>query len=158
MLVYLSFWDRAGGRKWLFLIDHTDNSYVPGIPTILKKRGGTERRKKGQEVRAHTPSQSVADTRFEYKYILFFFKAISTPAAYGSSWARGPTGATSVPYTTASAFSNAGSLTHWARPGIEPTTSQRMSLIYSLSHNVNSMDTNIFNHKMQITSDKYYQL
>ena len=56
------------------------------------------------------------------------------PAAYGSSQARGQTGAaaTSQPqqcqvraasdtYTTA--CSNTGSLTHWARPGVEPTSS-----------------------------------
>jgi len=61
----------------------------------------------------------------------------ATPAAYGGSQARGLIGAVaaglcqshsnarsnplSANYTTA--YGNAGSLTHWARPGIEPATS-----------------------------------
>ena len=65
---------------------------------------------------------------------LFFFKA--TPAACGSSQVRGQIGAVtaclcnhsnarsellSMTYTTA--HTNAGSLTHYARPGIEPESS-----------------------------------
>ena len=67
--------------------------------------------------------------------VLFFFKA--TPAAHGGSQARGLIGAVATspcqshsnegsephpwPYTTA--HGNARCLTHWARPGIKPTTS-----------------------------------
>ena len=64
-------------------------------------------------------------------FCLFAFSR-ATPMAYGDSQARGPIGAvaepqqrgiqaTSATYTTA--HGNARSLTHWARPGIEPTTS-----------------------------------
>ena len=45
----------------------------------------------------------------------------SGPTAYGSSQARGRNGAASVTYTTA--HSNAESLTHGVRPGIEPASS-----------------------------------
>ena len=54
------------------------------------------------------------------QFILFyFFKA--APMAYGGSQARGQIGAVAVTYTTA--HGNTGSLTHWARPGIEPASS-----------------------------------
>ena len=74
---------------------------------------------------------------------LFFFFLVfcpfrATPAAYGGSQGRGliravaaglhqsrsnaTSRAASAAYTTA--HGNAGSLTHWARPGIEPATSQ----------------------------------
>ena len=64
-------------------------------------------------------------------FSFFFFRA--TPVAYGGSKARGQTGVTaaglqhssssiiSATYTTAQ--SNAGSLTHWLRPGNKPATS-----------------------------------
>jgi len=70
---------------------------------------------------------------------LFFVFSRAAPAAYGGSQARGLIGAvacschptpepqqcqiraTSVTYITA--HGNYGSLTHWARPGIEPATS-----------------------------------
>ena len=79
-------------------------------------------------------------------YLFLFFNLINqffpplfraTPAAYGGSQARGPKGAIaadlhhsspqfriramSVTYTTT--HGDAGSLTHWARAGIKPTTS-----------------------------------
>ena len=72
-------------------------------------------------------------------FVLFVFLPFSwaAPAAYGGSPARGPIGAvaakpipqpqergirvTSATYATA--HGNAGSLTHWARPGTEPATS-----------------------------------
>ena len=71
---------------------------------------------------------------FYYLFIYCLFRA--TPAAYGSSQARGWNGTVatglhhshsnagselSVSYTTA--HGSAGSLIHWARPGIEPATS-----------------------------------
>ena len=58
--------------------------------------------------------------------------------AYGSSgaggWIEGATAAYMTPQqyqiqatsaTYATAYSNAGSLTHWARPGIKPASSER---------------------------------
>ena len=62
-------------------------------------------------------------------FVCLFFRA--APAAHGSSWARrrkserqtqqGGIQATSATYTTAQG--NTRSLTHWVRPGIEPSTS-----------------------------------
>ena len=68
-------------------------------------------------------------------FFFFFFLFRATPAAYGGSQARGPiravaaglyhshsnVGSESATYTTAQG--NAGSLTHWVRPGIKPETS-----------------------------------
>ena len=70
-----------------------------------------------------------------YLFTYYLFRA--TPAAYGSAQARGGIGAaaaglhyshssigiwaTFVTYT--SAYGNTRSLTHWERPGIEPTSS-----------------------------------
>ena len=72
-----------------------------------------------------------------YFFIFYFFVfSRATPEAYGDSHVRGLIGAVaaglrqnhsnlgskpSETYTTA--HGNAGSLTHWARPGIEPSTS-----------------------------------
>ena len=60
----------------------------------------------------------------------FFFFFVAAPVAYGSSWARSWIRAAAVSlyhshsntgsYTTA--HSNTVSLTHWARPGMEPTS------------------------------------
>ena len=52
-------------------------------------------------------------------YYYFIFRA--TPAAYGSSQAGVELELYPLAYTTA--HSNAGSLTHWVRPGIEPVSS-----------------------------------
>ena len=88
--------------------------------------------------------------------LLFFFTA--APTANGSSWARGWIGAAAsslyhsypstnrskhwiqVPsLTNATACSNAGSLTHWGRPGIEPASSWRLCWVLNLlSHHGNS--------------------
>ena len=51
--------------------------------------------------------------------LCFFFRA--APAAYGSSKARVQIRTTSSTCTTV--HGNAGSLTHWVRPGIKPATS-----------------------------------
>ena len=58
---------------------------------------------------------------FIYLFLFYFsLFAISwaASAAYGGSQARGPIRAASATYVIA--HGNAGSLTHWARPGIEP--------------------------------------
>ena len=63
-------------------------------------------------------------------FSLFFFRAV--PKAYGSSQARGWIGAvaaglhhshSNVSATYTAAHGNARFLTHWVRPGIEPTSS-----------------------------------
>ena len=59
--------------------------------------------------------------RFVTSLFFFFVSSRATPSTYGGSQARGLIGATSATYTTA--HNNAGSLTHWVRPGIEPSTS-----------------------------------
>ena len=75
------------------------------------------------------------ELHFFFFWSTFFFRA--APAAYGGSQARGPIWATPVGlqhshsnagsephlWTYTTAHSNAGSLTHWARPGIQPATS-----------------------------------
>ena len=59
-----------------------------------------------------------------------FFLFTANPAAYGSSQARGKIWAMAVAYATA--CGNTGSSTHWARPGMEPASSQRQC--WSLTH------------------------
>ena len=62
---------------------------------------------------------------------IFFFLVMATPAAYGSSpeaYGSSQTGgqiraAAASPHND---HSNAGSLTHWTRPGIKPTLSWRL--------------------------------
>ena len=82
----------------------------------------------------------------------FFFRA--EPAAYGGSQARGLIGATAArlhlpAYTTATEtwdlsrvcslhHRNAGSLTHWARPGIESEPYVYQSGLFLLRHDRNS--------------------
>ena len=77
---------------------------------------------------------------------LFFFFFIATPVAYGSFLARGRSGAAveacatatqphqiwAASVTYATACGNTRSLTHWARPGMEPTSSQRQHWVLSL--------------------------
>ena len=72
-----------------------------------------------------------------FLFVCFVFLFMAIPVAYGRSWARGWIGATAVTYTTV--CSNTGSLTHWARPGIKPKSSQRQHWVLNpLSHNRNS--------------------
>ena len=94
---------------------------------------------------------SLRTTSLDVWKLFFFFAA--TPVAYGSSQARvlnqscscwpmpqpwqHQTWAASM--TLASARGNAGSLTHWVKPGIEPASSQRLRLVLNLlSHNGNA--------------------
>ena len=87
---------------------------------------------------------------FFYYLICFLFGA--TLSAYGSSQARDQIGAAAWAYTTATATpypscvcdlcimagSNSGSLTHWARPRIEPTSLWTLCQVLNpLSHNGN---------------------
>ena len=59
---------------------------------------------------------------FGWFFFFFFFFLLFrvAPKAHGGSQARGWIGATASLYHS---HSNTGSLTHWARPGMEPTTS-----------------------------------
>ena len=73
-------------------------------------------------------------TSHSYHFFLFLFFFSGPPAAYGSSQARDQIGASAEAYTTATAtrdlshisiyaaaYSSTRSLTHWVRPGFEPT-------------------------------------
>ena len=86
-------------------------------------------------------------------YFCLFFGFRAAPLAYGSSWARGSNWSCScwpmpqpqqhsfwaTSATCATACGNAGSLTPWARPGIEPASSQPLYQVLNLlSHNRNS--------------------
>ena len=87
-----------------------------------------------------------------FMYLLFLFRV--APAAYESSQARGRTKAAAEAYATARAtapqdprwvcdlrrsLKQRRSLTHWARPGIEPTSWQGLCQVLNpLSHSGNS--------------------
>ena len=55
-----------------------------------------------------------------FHFFLYFLLFRAAPVAYGSSQARGQIGVAAA--GLCSSHSNAGSLTHWARPGSEPTS------------------------------------
>ena len=57
---------------------------------------------------------------FFHYFILIFLLFRATSVAYGGSQARGQIGAMAAGLHHT--HSNAGSLTHWMRPGIEPET------------------------------------
>ena len=67
--------------------------------------------------------------------------------AYGSSQAKGPTGAAAV--SLSHIHGNTGSLTHWARPGMECASSWILSDSLPLSHKGNST-TAILNRKKSL--------
>ena len=104
---------------------------------------GERAKASAEKIGEHSHGPGVSNTIF---FSVFFFSVFfsfpwlfrATPVAYGDSQASGPIGARaaslphshsnarseprlSLTYTTA--HSNTGSLTHGARPGIEPTTS-----------------------------------
>ena len=77
----------------------------------------------------------IVSTFFSFKYSCFLFSFLfrAAPEAYESSQARGRIWAAAVVYNTAMAkpdsspaWGNTGSLTHWARPGTEPPSSQTL--------------------------------
>ena len=113
------------------------------------------------------------DENFEF---LSFFPVFSraAPTAYGGSQARGRTRAVATglcqshstvgsgpclwPYTTA--HGNAGSLTHWARPGIKPKSSWILVWFISVEPqwefphmSIISMQFSPFQHKRKIASN-----
>ena len=69
-------------------------------------------------------------------YSPFFFFLRATSTAYGGSQARGSIRAVPLAYTTA--HGNTGSLTHWARPGMEPASSWIRSNWFLLTNDWNS--------------------
>ena len=78
---------------------------------------------------------------FSFSFPSFFTAA---PVAYRSSWARGwiRASAAGLCHSHSDAYGNAGSLTHWARPGIKPASSQRLPQVLNLlSHNTNFFRT-----------------
>ena len=76
-------------------------------------------------------------------YIYFFFLFTTTPVSYGSSRDRGwpvpypwQSWIRAAPATYTTARGNMGSLTHWARPGIEPASLWALcQALNKLSHN-----------------------
>ena len=94
-----------------------------------------------------TPKRGKADMpllfNIQYRFkvpkwtIYFLFPFRPTCATYGSSWTRGGTGAATATYTIARAYTR--SLTHCARPGMEPASSGTLCQVLNpLSHNGNS--------------------
>ena len=93
-------------------------------------------------------------TSMKYTYFFFLFLYyIATPAADASSWARGQIGAAAASlqhsqgntrselhlWPTPQLVANTRSLIHWARPGIEPASSQgQFEVLNLLSHSRNS--------------------
>ena len=83
-----------------------------------------------------------------------FFLFIAAHVAYGSSWARGGMGAaaaglhhrrsnTGLKHICNASTTASQSLSHWAIPGMEPTSPQRLHQVLNpLSHNGNSYKRN----------------
>ena len=67
------------------------------------------------------PSQTPPSLPCPCPSLLFIYLFRATPAAYGGSQARGRIRSTATGLHHS--HGSAGSLTHWARPGIKPTTS-----------------------------------
>ena len=60
---------------------------------------------------------------FLFLFLFFFCLFRAAPMAYEGSQARGRIKAIAASHSHSHSHSNAGSLTHWARPGIKPATS-----------------------------------
>ena len=109
-------------------------------------KGKTARKKQTLKNKTLDMSHSLAVGKWQqilcllfFIYFLFFGISWAAPMAYGGSQARGRIGAIAAglrqshsnagsqpslrPQTHTTAHGNDGSLTHWARPGIEPATS-----------------------------------
>ena len=77
-----------------------------------------------------------------YFYVFIFFRG-AAPAAYGGSQGRGPIGATVAGLHHS--HSNEGSLTHWAKPRMEPITSWFLvRFVFLLCHDGNSLCLYLF--------------
>ena len=77
-------------------------------------------------------------------FVFFFYLFTATSVAYGSSPASGWIKATATPQPCqhqipATSATYGRSLTHWAMPGIKPTSSQRRQVLNLLSCNRNSL-------------------
>ena len=132
-----SLWATPSNRRYILSLSETLNKicvrlYVTANSDCLQ---GNLRdlRSEWEEHSFHTVSYSFIALFFFYhihvlflnKLFFFFFRA--TPEAYGSSQARDLIRATVAglhhSHQQHQVHGNAGSLTHWSRPGIEPTTS-----------------------------------
>ena len=71
-------------------------------------------------------------------FLFFTFLGPHTPVAYGGSQARGRIGIRAVAANLHHSHSNARFLTHWARPGIKPTSSWRLCQILNPEPHCNS--------------------
>ena len=105
-------------------------------------------------------------TKSQKFFFFFFFLFIAALAAYRlgveselllqaytKTWQCG-IWAVSVIYTYVVACGNAEALTHWARTGVEPTSSQRLYWILNpLRHNRNSQISEIKENKVESHSD-----
>ena len=69
----------------------------------------------------HSSEEQDENSGLGSRSLLCFFFLRAAPAAYGNSKARVQIRTTSSTYTTV--HGNAGSLTHWVRPGIKPLSS-----------------------------------
>ena len=102
---------------------------------------------------------SVADSEHFCRFLFFLLVFMVARVACGSSQARGRMRAVAdslhhsnskhwiqpASVTYAAAGGNTRSLTHWARPGIEPAPSQKLLCIFNpLSHNGNSLKFSIY--------------
>ena len=89
--------------------------------------------------------------------VIFFFFFRATPVAHGISQARGRIWA--IAAGLHHSHSNAGSLTHWARPGIEPVSSWLLVRFILLSHYGNSRNVVLlaqYNHSSTLLSSPNY--
>ena len=126
---------------------------VPGLQNCIchgvAKKGKKEKRKKMAELPSFSCGIILTHTTSFFFFLLLFMAA---PAAHGSSQPRDKVRAAAVAYTTATAtpdlslicdlshiLGNTRSLTHWARPEIEPTSSQILyQVLDPRSHGGNS--------------------
>ena len=76
------------------------------------------------KAKAWTQRSQFKDWNAHFFFFFLFFLFRAAPAAYGSSHVRGQIRAEAAGLHHSQ--SNTRSLTHWARPGIEPTSSWRL--------------------------------
>ena len=92
-----------------------------------------------------------------YIYIFSFFLNNCSCNRYGNSWASGQIGAAAAGLRHS--HSNTKSLTYWARPGVEPTSSQILCWVLNmLSHNGNSSSIFLICHygSFLFSGENYY--
>ena len=109
-------------KQWLRdLYTHVHSSIIHSSQKVEATKVSTERWKDKQNV-AYTYNGILFC--FQKEDNSFFFSPMASSAACGSSCARGQIGATAAGLYHR--HSNARSLTHWARPGMEPAFSRTL--------------------------------